>query len=64
MSAPSGAGKTTLKELLLKKVQGISYSISATTRPRRESEKHGEHYYFFTREEFQDLFWPVQDQSG
>jgi len=55
ISAPSGAGKTTLKDLLLEKVDGITYSISATTRPRRKNEKNGVHYFFYTKNEFQNL---------
>lgn len=52
MSAPSGAGKTTLKDLVIREFPDIHYSISATTRPPREGEMEGVHYFFKTREEF------------
>ena len=55
LSAPSGAGKTTLKDLLIKRIAGIHYSISATTRPIRGSEVNGEHYFFYSLEEFNKL---------
>jgi guanylate kinase len=52
LSSPSGAGKTTLAERLLKKDGEVVLSISATTRTRRPGEVHGEDYYFVTDEEF------------
>ncbi|MGN6395637.1 MAG: guanylate kinase [Mucilaginibacter sp.] len=51
-SAPSGAGKTTIVHHLLKKVPGLEFSISATTRPPRGDEVHGKDYYFISKEEF------------
>lgn len=51
-SAPSGSGKTTVVKHLLSVIPNVSFSISATTRPIREGEKHGEDYYFFTPQEF------------
>ncbi len=54
VSAPSGAGKTTLCRLLLKRFPGISYSVSHTTRDPREKEKEAIDYFFITREAFQD----------
>ena len=55
MSAPSGAGKTTLKDLVIKEFPDMVYSISATTRAPREGEVDGVHYFFKTREEFQSM---------
>jgi guanylate kinase len=52
MSAPSGAGKTTLKDLVITEFPDIHYSISATTRAPREGEINGVHYFFKTKEEF------------
>ncbi|MBT8188860.1 MAG: guanylate kinase [Saprospiraceae bacterium] len=52
-TAPSGAGKTTIVRHLLEKYSDIfSFSISATTRARRENETHGKDYYFLSNEEF------------
>ncbi len=52
ISAPSGAGKTTLVRALLKRFPSFEFSISATTRTPRAHEQHGVHYYFLTPEEF------------
>jgi guanylate kinase len=52
ISAPSGCGKTTIANALLRRHPEFRFSVSATTRPKRKHEKHGEHYYFLTREEF------------
>jgi len=51
-SAPSGAGKTTIVRHLLKKFPQLSFSISATTRDSRGSEKHKDDYYFISKEDF------------
>ena len=53
ISAPSGAGKTTLCDMLIKEFPQISLSISTTTRPKRPNEQEGTHYHFVTAEEFQ-----------
>ena len=55
MSAASGAGKTTLKDMVIKDFPDIKYSISATTRKPREGEVNGVHYFFKTKEEFEKL---------
>lgn len=55
MSAPSGVGKTTLKDLVLKDFPLIKYSISATTRAPRPGEIDGQHYFFKTKEEFKAM---------
>ena len=48
LSAPSGAGKTTLVHRLLRRVPHLAHSISMTTRPPRHGERHGRDYYFVT----------------
>lgn len=55
IAAPSGAGKTSLVRELVEAVPGLSVSISHTTRPPRDHEKHGVDYYFVGEDEFQDL---------
>ena len=50
--APSGAGKTTIAQRLLKEYPQLKFSVSATTRPPREGEEHGKDYYFLNDEEF------------
>src|SRR5664279_6660995 len=52
ISAPSGAGKTTIVKHLLGSGLNLSFSISATTRPIRGNETAGEDYFFLTVEEF------------
>jgi guanylate kinase len=52
ISAPSGAGKTTLCARLLEYYPDISYSISYTTRGPRPGETNGEDYHFITKEAF------------
>jgi len=51
-SAASGAGKTTIVKEILKNFTNIVFSISATTRPKREIETNGVEYYFLSEEEF------------
>ena len=52
LSAPSGGGKTTIAKNLLQARDDLAYSVSATTRPRREGERDGADYHFLTRDEF------------
>ena len=52
VSAPSGAGKTTLCQAVLDRFQDILYSVSYTTRKPRIKEKMGIDYYFITKEDF------------
>lgn len=52
LSAPSGAGKTTLGDNLLAKRKDVVRAITCTTRAPRPGEEHGVHYYFFSVEEF------------
>ena len=51
ISAPSGAGKTTLVEAL-KQTANLFYSVSCTTRPPRSGEIDGEHYQFLSNADF------------
>lgn len=57
ISAPSGAGKTSLIAALLTKIKNPNYilSISFTTRPKRENEKHGESYFFIDKQKFKKM---------
>lgn len=52
LTAPSGAGKTSITHFLLKKFPQLAFSISAATRKRRENETEGKDYYFMSEEEF------------
>jgi len=52
LSAPSGAGKTTLGDNLLAKRKDIVRAVTCTTRAPRPGELQGVHYYFFSLEEF------------
>ncbi len=54
VSAPSGAGKTTLCDKLQKEFKDIHYAITATTRAPREGEIDGKSYYFMTRDGFEE----------
>ena len=51
-SAPSGSGKSTIIGHLLKRVPGLEFSISATSRKPRQGEQDGKDYYFLTGEDF------------
>lgn len=52
ISAPSGTGKSTLCEEIRRKKPEIKFSVSCTTRPKRNYEKDGINYYFLTEDEF------------
>jgi guanylate kinase len=52
ISAPSGAGKSTLCRALQEKYPEIQFSVSSTTRPKRDYERDGYDYDFITKEEF------------
>jgi guanylate kinase len=54
ISAPSGAGKTSLVKALLERNPALSVSVSHTTRPPRPSEQQGREYWFVTPQEFQE----------
>lgn len=55
ISSPSGAGKSTLCRMTIQNDPLIKLSISATTRPQRPQEIHGQHYYFVTQNEFTSI---------
>ena len=55
ISSPSGAGKTTLCKLLIKKMKNINLSISYTSRSKRLNEIDGKDYYFVTKKKFENL---------
>ena len=53
LSAPSGAGKTTICKELLKNNKNWSFSVSATTREKRDNEVDGVDYIFMKKEKFE-----------
>lgn len=55
LSAPSGAGKTTLCQKLLEQMPDVQMSVSFTTRPPRAGEVDGVHYSFIEKERFQTM---------
>jgi len=55
ISAPSGAGKTSLVKQLLKDVPQLTVSVSHTTRPMRPGERHGLDYFFVSVAEFEAM---------
>ncbi|MFN4986325.1 MAG: guanylate kinase [Ignavibacteria bacterium] len=52
LSAPSGAGKTTVARHLLQTFPQMKFSVSATTRAVRSGEEHGRDYFFLTKDDF------------
>ncbi|MCD6487483.1 MAG: guanylate kinase [Syntrophobacterales bacterium] len=54
ISAPSGAGKTTICKRLLDEFPDLYFSVSCTTRPPRKGEKDGKDYHFISLEEFKN----------
>jgi len=55
ISAPSGGGKSTVKNYLIKKDNRFAFSITCTTRLKRPGEKEGRDYYFVSESEFEKL---------
>jgi guanylate kinase len=55
VSSPSGGGKGTLVDRLLKSVPDLTYSVSYTTRTPRNGEVNGREYFFVTRQQFQGM---------
>lgn len=55
VSSPSGGGKGTLIDRVLKTVPGVSYSVSFTTRAPRPTEEDGREYFFVDRATFEDM---------
>ena len=54
ISAPSGAGKTTLCKAVLDRIPNMLYSVSYTTRKPRKGEQNGIDYYFITEDDFKN----------
>ena len=54
VTAPSGSGKTSIVNYLLKKFPSLDFSVSATTRKPRSNEKDAKHYYFISEEDFRE----------
>ena len=55
IAAPSGCGKTSLVEALIKKTKNLCVSVSHTTRPPRPDEANGINYYFISINEFEEM---------
>lgn len=55
ISGCSGVGKNTVLGLMMKERKDLLFSVSATTRPPRPDEVDGVHYYFVTREKFEEM---------
>ncbi len=55
VSAPSGAGKSTVLRRLREELPDLTVSVSHTTRPKRPNEVPGRDYFFVDRHEFQDM---------
>ena len=55
LSSPSGAGKTTIAQHLLKADKNVRMSVSVTTRPQRENELPGKDYHFVNTKTFQQM---------
>ena len=55
VSSPSGGGKGTLIQRVLKQLPDVSYSVSYTTRPPRNGEVEGREYFFVTPERFEAM---------
>lgn len=54
ITAPSGAGKTSITHYLLQQIPQLSFSISAATRKPRKGEVNGKDYYFMSADDFND----------
>jgi len=55
VSGPSGVGKGTICDILLRDNKDIKYSISATSRNKRPNEEHGKNYFFVSNDEFEKM---------
>ena len=55
ISGASGVGKGTVLGIMMNKRKDLAFSVSATTRPPRPNEVDGVHYYFITKERFEDM---------
>ena len=55
ISGASGVGKGTVLGIMMEKRKDLQFSVSATTRPPRPNEVDGVHYYFVTKERFEEM---------
>ncbi len=55
ITGPSGCGKTTLVKQIMENVKDVKFSVSHTTRKKRNSEKEGRDYYFVAKSEFEQM---------
>ncbi|MGD8539346.1 MAG: guanylate kinase [Candidatus Aminicenantes bacterium] len=55
VSGPSGCGKSTLVRMVMRDIKDLEFSVSHTTRIKRETEREGKDYYFVTKEEFKEM---------
>lgn len=55
LSGPSGVGKSTVVQEVMRRHPNLRFSVSVTTREKRPNEVDGENYYFVTREQFQQM---------
>lgn len=55
ISGASGVGKGTVLGIMMEKCPSLSFSVSATTRPPRPGEQDGVHYYFVTKQRFEEM---------
>lgn len=60
LSAPSGSGKTTIAKAILQKYPAMVFSVSATTRNKREGEVDGKDYFFLSKDEFEEKIRNVE----
>lgn len=55
VTGPSGCGKSSLVGRIIEEIAGIEFSVSFTTRKKRDTEKEGKDYYFISNEEFERM---------
>jgi guanylate kinase len=55
ITGPSGCGKTTLVRQVMENLEDVQFSVSHTTRKKRNSEKEGKDYYFVSKSEFEQM---------
>ncbi len=55
VTGPSGCGKSSLVGRIIEEIEGIEFSVSFTTRKKRDTEKEGKDYYFVSNEEFERM---------
>jgi len=53
ITGPSGCGKSTLAHLMLEELENVAFSVSYTTRKKRDMEIEGEDYHFVSTETFE-----------